>query len=91
VKIRDFYKTIRRIEIEGRVEEIETNPTINRVLDSLVEKGQAVDLGTQCRFIGPPCAICRTPLHFYSISASLGSKIEYGFACIKCRTFEKED
>ena len=54
----ELFKTVRIVEIEGKLDEIVSTEKNQTILDKLVEAGIMIDLGFKFKFTAPPCPMC---------------------------------
>lgn len=86
---KDLFKTVRMVEIQGKLEFIDSNERTQPILDQLEKEGLAVDIGFKIKFVPPKCPICGKTVQRGTISDPEDKVIQIVLICPSCWWLEE--
>ena len=86
---KQLFKTVRVVEIEGKLDEIDSNVKTLPILEGLVKAGIAVDMGFKLQFISPNCPVCGYSVQRATITNVRDAVMEIRLFCPYCHWTEE--
>lgn len=83
-----LFKTVRIVEIEGKLDEIESNSKTLPILEQLEKAGMLVDMGFKNKFVPPKCPICMKLIYLATIEENERT-IGHLLFCRNCQWVEE--